>query len=132
MRLIRSLAAVVVSLFAASAGATVSVNLVASGSFTPGSLITLRTYVTANGGETDINIFGAIDYPDAAINPNQPANTQVEVFDSVGSLPCQRGYCVAFNQINSTGPIALNVTAYPRLRDSTGSAPRMPRACRSP
>ena len=97
---------------ALSAGAVTSVNLVASGSFTPGSLITLQTFVTANGGETDNTIFGAIQYPDALVNTNVPGNSQVPILSSIGAVSCTTAFCIAFSQVNGAGPIAVNLTNF--------------------
>jgi hypothetical protein len=37
--------------------------------FGPGSTITLTVTVTANGGETDSTVFGAILYDDSKVTP---------------------------------------------------------------
>ena len=96
-----------------SASAAVSVDLTASGDFTPGSLITLHTYVTANGGETDNTMFGGIQYPDALVNSNAAGNSQVPLLTFVGALNCTTAFCSAFTQINGgAGPIAVNVTDF--------------------
>ena len=93
-----------------SATAATSINLVASGSFTQGSLITLETFATADGGETDNTIFGAINFSDAFLNSNAPGNSQVPLFTSIGALTCTTAFCVAFSQVNAAGPIAVNLT----------------------
>ena len=95
---------------AVSATAATSINLVASGSLTPGSLITLETFATADGGETDNTIFGAINFQDAFLNSNSPGNSQVPLFTSIGALTCTTAFCVAFSQVNAAGPIAVNLT----------------------
>jgi hypothetical protein len=114
-----SLAAVVLSLFGVSAGATVSVNLVASGPFSPGSLITLKTFVTANGGEEDSAVIGAIDYPDALVNSNLAGNSQVLLpgFNwHLGPMTCSTTpsttSCIAFAQFNASSPITVNLTDF--------------------
>lgn len=99
--------------FAPSASATTIVNLVASGPFTPGSLITLQTFVTANGGETDQTVFGAIAYPDALVDANPAGNSQVELTNwAAGALLCNTSFCVAFNQVKFPNPVAVNVTGF--------------------
>ena len=72
-------AAGVATMFAMGASAAVSVNLVASGAFTQGSVLTLDTFVTADAGETDNTVFGSILYPGALVNgplDPGPAGTQ--------------------------------------------------------
>jgi hypothetical protein len=108
--------------FGASAHATVSVTLSASGAFTPGSVITLNTFVTANGGEIDNTVFGRITYPGSQVNgplDPGPAGTQSQNILPgagwiIGSLSCTTATCVAFNQINSTlpQPDPINVTNF--------------------
>lgn len=94
-----------------SAQAAVSVTLTGTvSSFTPGGIITLTTLVTANSGEVDNTIFGAIQYNDAFVNPLPGSNTQTPLFSSQGALTCTTAFCVAFSQINSAGPIAVNLT----------------------
>jgi hypothetical protein len=103
------IAIVFVVALAVSATAATSINLVASGSLTPGSLITLETFATADGGETDNTIFGAINFQDAFLNSNAPGNSQVPLFTSIGALTCTTAFCVAFSQVNAAGPIAVNL-----------------------
>ena len=108
--LVSMVAVVLAQVLAVSAEAARSVTLVASGPFTPGSLITLHTYVTANGGETDNTMFGAIQYPDPLINTNPAGNSQVPLFSAIGALTCTTAFCVSFSQVNAAGPIAINAT----------------------
>ena len=118
--LISLVAAGVVAMLAGAASAAVSVSLVASGAFTPGSVITLNTLVTADGGETDNTVFGAILYPGALVNgplDPGPAGTQSQnalpgAGWVLGSLTCTTARCLAFSQINSIGPTAINVANY--------------------
>jgi len=106
--------------FGVAADATVSITLSASGTFTPGSVITLNTFVTADAGETDNTVFGAIIYPgsrvDGPLDPG-PAGTQGQnslpgAGWVLGSLSCTTARCLAFNTINSIGPTAINVTNF--------------------
>ena len=90
-----------------------SVNLVVASDPTdpaPGSTIVLETYVTANAGELDNTIFGAIQFSDALVNSNAAGNWQSPLFSSQGALTCTTAWCVAFSQVNPAGPIALNLT----------------------
>ena len=57
-----------VALASAPADATVNVSLLASGDFTPGSVITLNTYVTADAGEMDNTVFGRFLYPASQVD----------------------------------------------------------------
>jgi hypothetical protein len=113
-------AAGVATMFAMGASAAVSVNLVASGSFLPGSVLTLDTFVTADAGETDNTVFGAILYNgsqvDGPLDPG-PAGTQSQNLLAgagwiAGSLSCNTSRCLAFNQINSIAPTAINVSNF--------------------
>lgn len=118
--LISLVAAGVATIFAMGASASVSVNLVASGTFTQGSVITLNTFVTADGGETDNTVFGSILYPGALVNgplDPGPAGTQSQnglpgAGWVLGSLSCTTARCLAFNQINSIAPTAINVANF--------------------
>jgi len=93
----------------------VSVNLVVASDPTdpaPGSTIVLETYVTANAGELDNTIFGAIQFSDALVNSNAAGNWQSPLFSSQGALTCTTAWCVAFSQVNPAGPIAVNLTNF--------------------
>ncbi|HXK25710.1 MAG TPA: PEP-CTERM sorting domain-containing protein [Myxococcota bacterium] len=89
-----------------AAYAATSVSLTAAGPFTPGSLITLTTTVTSNGGETAATAFGAINFNDAQLNSNVAGNSQVNLSTigdmnpgwSTNALLCTTVFCVAFNQ----------------------------------
>jgi len=113
-------AAGVATMFAMGASAAVSVNLVASGAFTQGSVLTLDTFVTADAGETDNTVFGSILYPGALVNgplDPGPAGTQSQNLLPgagwiAGSLSCTTARCLAFNQINSIAPTAINVANF--------------------
>jgi hypothetical protein len=119
---VASLTAVVLVLLAAAGNATVSITLSASGAFTPGSVITLETRVTANAGEIDNTVFGALIYPGTRVNgplDPGPAGTQSQNILPgagwiAGSLSCTTARCLAFNQINSTLPLPdpINVTDF--------------------
>ena len=109
------MAVAVATLLVASANAAVSINLVvASDPIDPvfGSTIVLETYVTANAGELDNTIFGAINFPDALVNTNVAGNSQTPLFSSQGALTCTTAWCVAFSQVNPAGPIAVNLTNF--------------------
>jgi hypothetical protein len=122
--LVSMVAAALAQVLASSTQAATSVNVVASGPFTPGSLITLHTYVTANGGETDNTMFGAFNYPDALVNSNAAGNSQVPLFSAIGALTCTTAFCVSFSQVNAAGPIAINTS-------SDGSDSRTPSSIRT-
>jgi PEP-CTERM motif-containing protein len=111
MKRIFTTAAFVLASLATAANAAVSINLTpGSTTATPGSTITLTTFATSDGGETDDTIFGAINYSDAALNSNAGGNSQVTLFNTQGALTCTTAFCVAFSQVNSTGVIALGIT----------------------
>jgi hypothetical protein len=98
-------------LFASTANAATSITLTPTSTTVGlGGTITLRTFATANGGETDNTIFGAINYPDALANSNAAGNSQVSLMTSIGALTCTTAFCVAFSQVNAAGPIAVNLT----------------------
>ena len=109
-------AAVSVLALAASASATVKVDLI--GEVGPGSLVTFRTYVTSDGGETDDAIFGAIEYPSALVAPYPPGSSQVSLSTigtaapgwSMGALTCTTEFCVAFSQVDPDGPQTADLT----------------------
>jgi len=119
-KLFSVIAAGLAGLFGDAAEATVSLSVTASGDFTPGSVITLSTYVTADAGETDNTVFGAWLYPaskvDSPLDPG-PAGT-VQQFSLpgdgwvLGSLSCTTARCLSFSQINANGPTAVNVSNF--------------------
>ena len=109
--LISMTAVAFVTAFAVSASAATSVTLsAASNLVAPGGAIVLTTVVTANGGETDNSIFGAINFPDALVNSSALTNTQTPLFTSQGALTCTTAFCVAFSQVNAAGPIPVNLS----------------------
>jgi len=99
-----------------SASAAVSVDLVplfGAGDIQPGAILTFETRVTSNGGETDNAIFGAIEYPDALINPHPTGSSQTTVFSFAGALNCTTAFCAAFSQISGgVGPVPVGVTNF--------------------
>jgi hypothetical protein len=100
-----------VTAFAVSASAATSVTLSAlSNTVLQGGVITLTTTATANAGETDNTIFGAINFPDALVNSSAVSNSQTPLFTSQGALTCTTAFCVAFSQVNGAGPIAVNLS----------------------
>lgn len=112
--LISMTAVAFVAAFAVSAGAATSITLSAgSNTVLAGGVITLTTTVTANGGETDNTIFGAINFSDAQLNSSALSNSQVPLFSSIGALTCTTAFCVAFSQVNAAGPIAVNLSNAP-------------------
>jgi PEP-CTERM motif-containing protein len=97
--------------YAVSASAAVSISLsAASNTVLPGGVITLTTLGTSNAGETDDTIFGAINYSNTFLTGNAVTNTQAAIFNTPGALTCTTAFCVAFSQVNSTGPIAIGAT----------------------
>ena len=104
--------------FASAVSATVNVTLVGPSTFTPGGTVTLQTYVTADGGELDNAVFGAIQYPDALVNPNPAGNSQVSLSTIgtaapgwlTGALTCTTAFCVAFSQVNPNGVQTAGLT----------------------
>jgi hypothetical protein len=100
-----------------SARAALSVNLVADdpGGAQPGSIITLYTFVTSDGGETDNTVFGALEYPDALVDPYPTGSSQNALPGagwSIGTPICTTAFCVAFSQINYIAPSAVGVTNF--------------------
>jgi hypothetical protein len=119
-KLFSLIAAGLAGLFGEVAEATVSLTVTASGDFTPGSVITLDTYVTADAGETDNTVFGAWLYPasqvNSALDPG-PAGSQQQFSLPgagwvLGSLSCTTARCLAFNQINAIAPTAINASNF--------------------
>jgi len=102
------MAVAVATLLVASANAAVNIRI--EGPTVSIGDITLRIYATADAGETDNTIFGAINFPDALVNTNVAGNSQTPLFSSQGALTCTTAFCVAFSQVNPAGPIALNLT----------------------
>jgi hypothetical protein len=113
---VRAAAAVVVACLlsiAAPASAAVSLRIEGPTHSGPGESITLLTYATADAGETDDQIFGALNFPDALVDPNPIflGNTQTPLFSQLNQLVCTSlAYCMVFNQTNPAGPIAVNLT----------------------
>ena len=109
-RILTTAAFALVSL-AAAANAAVSINLTPGATTaTQGSTITLTTFATSDGGETDDTIVGIINYQDAFLNSNVGGNSQVPLFNTIGGLLCTTAFCTAFSQVNSTGVIPLGIT----------------------
>jgi len=95
-----------IAFYSAPADATVSLSLSANGDFTPGSVITLETRVTANGGEKDDVVFGAILYPGSQVDPGlQSQNLLPDGWIFTATLSCTTVRCIAFLQINPTIPL---------------------------
>jgi hypothetical protein len=114
MKRILTMAAFALASLAATANAAVSINLTPGATTaTQGSTITLTTFATSDGGETDDTIFGAINYQDTFLNSNPGGNSQAALFNTPGALTCTTAFCVAFSQVNSTGVIALGITNSP-------------------
>ena len=115
------LAVAFVAAFAVSASAAVNITLSASGTFTPGSLITLTTTATSNGGETALTAFGAINFSDTQLNSNVAGNSQVNLSTvgdaqpgwSSNALLCTTAFCVAFNQTKATPAGTAGITDLP-------------------
>jgi hypothetical protein len=111
-------AALSVLALAAPARATVSVSLIGEGGLLPGELVTLKTYVTSDGGERDDTIFGAIEYPDALVDPYPAGSSQISLSTvgtaapgwSPGALICTTAFCVAFSQIDPDGAQTAGLT----------------------
>src|SRR5215470_3242092 len=117
--------ALAVATFAASASATTSISLeiqpglFGANYFLPGSTVTLQTFVTSDGGETDNAVLGAINIP-AGVHSNQPGNSQVNLSTvgtaapgwSPGALTCTTAFCVAFSQVNPNGPQTVGLTHF--------------------
>ena len=98
-------------LWASAANAAVSVTLTpVATTAAPGSVITLHTFGTQNGSETDDTIFGAINYQDTFLNSNAAGNSQVPLFNTLGGLVCTTGFCAAFSQVQSDGVKSINIT----------------------
>lgn len=126
-RTLTMMAAAAVGVFAVSANALTSLTLVPSGTFMPGSLLTLTTIATSNGGETATGVIGNINYSNAALNavgqPGGPAgpNTQVSLGTigdalpgwSNGGLICTTAFCTAFNQTKALPAGTAGITAVP-------------------
>ena len=93
-------------LFASTADAATSISLVASGPFTPGSNITLKTFATSNGGETTTGVLGNLNYSNTVLTGNVSLNSQVSLGTigdalpgwALGGLICTTAFCTAFNQ----------------------------------
>ena len=104
---------------AVSASAATDVTLSVAGPTTvpAGSVITLQAIVTADGGETDNSVFGAVIQPGAAV-ATLTAGSQVNLSTvgtaapgwSSGALTCTTAFCVAFSQVNPNGAQTAGVT----------------------
>jgi hypothetical protein len=105
-----AMAAGLLAVFGGAAEATVDLTLTASGDFTPGSVITLETRVTADAGETDNAVFGSLLYPasqvDSALDGAGSMSQNVLPGGGwiAGALSCTSARCVAFSQLNSMFP----------------------------
>jgi len=114
---------------AASARATVSVSLTANCSSPfggdlgaecfPGSLVQLTARVTADAGEMDDSVFGAINVPIG--QATGIGSSQVNLSTVGTAAPgwvtgnyffCTTTFCTAFSQVNSNGPTAVGVTDF--------------------
>ena len=110
--------------FAASASATVSVSLVANctdpfgndfgGNCLPGTSVQLTARVTADAGELDDRVFGAINLVPGWLSSNGSPSQTVLPGDgwSANPLLCTTAFCSVFNQANSNGPTAPGVTDF--------------------
>jgi hypothetical protein len=75
--------------------------------------ITLHVVVTANGGEMDDTVFGAIVYDTARVTPATLTQNGLPPGDwTQGVLGCNTSRRFAFNQVHSSGPTAINVTSF--------------------
>jgi len=126
-RWMNSMAGLAAVLFTVPASATVSVNLVAaSGSFTPGATVSLQTFVTVTDFPfVNDNVFGAINYADALVDPYPAGTSQVALRGLVpgpspghgldwftSSLLCTSAFCQAFNQLNPAGVGGMDLTNF--------------------
>lgn len=110
--LISLFTAALVAAFAGTASAATSVSLTpTSTSVVQGGTITLETYVTANGGETDNTVFGAILYTDAVVDPGTRTQTVLPPGDwTTGALSCTTTRCITFSQVRAGGAVAVGLT----------------------
>ena len=111
--MIHLMSAAFVAALAMSANAATSVNLTTATGNTvaPGGTITLEVRVTANAGETDNTIFGAITYQDALVNHPTPAavmNTPIGFLS--GALTCTTLRCIAFSAVTGGAPVAMDAS----------------------
>jgi hypothetical protein len=95
---------------AASAASAATVTLASpTGSTTsPGQNIVLTVTVTANQGETDSTIHGALVYPPTLVHPVAPAsvmNTPIGFLP--GAITCTTVRCVAFSAVTGGAAIAM-------------------------
>jgi hypothetical protein len=98
-------------LWASAANAAVSVTLTpVSTTAAPGSVITLHTFATQNGSETDDTIIGNINFSNTFLTGNAATNTQVPLFNTIGGLLCTTAFCTAFSQVQSDAPKSLGIT----------------------
>jgi hypothetical protein len=104
-----------------SAGATVSVTLGSSdpdAHYLPGETITLTVHVTANGGETDSTVFGAIEYG-AQVVPGTREQVSLPPGDWIlGDETCapHAPWCAVFSALHVIDiqdvPVAINATDF--------------------
>lgn len=93
----------------AASAATVTLASATGSTISPGESIVLTVTTTANSGETDNTIFGAITYSDALLNPVAPAsvmNTPIGFLP--GAITCTTVRCVAFSAVTGGAAIALD------------------------
>src|SRR5262245_545299 len=115
------MAAAAVAAFAVSASTVTSISLVASGTFMPGSNLTLTTVATSNGGETSTGILGNINYSNTLLTGNAGLNSQVNLGTIGDALPgwtsngliCTTAFCTAFNQTKALPAGTAGITAAP-------------------
>ena len=100
----------------AAHAASVSLHYVdaTGGAAFPGSTITLEVRVTANAGEMDNAVFGALNFSDALVNSQAALNEQFALPGGwqLGSLICTTAFCIAFSQVRQAGAIAVDVTDF--------------------
>lgn len=81
----------------------------------PGSTITLEVRVTANAGEMDNAVFGALNYSDSLVDSRVALNEQFALPGggwSLGAAACTTAFCTAFSQVRQEGAIAVDVTDF--------------------
>jgi hypothetical protein len=90
--------------FAGSASATLHLEMSVVGTPMPGSIITLEIRGTADGGETDISVFGPVLYQSANVN-SKFQNAALTLTQNImpgwlsAALTCTSARCGAFQQI---------------------------------
>jgi len=73
--------------------------------------ITLTVYVTADAGETDYRVYGAIRYPTDLVTPTSMQQNALPGGWTQNALSCYADACMAFTQV-APGPTAVNVTDF--------------------